>query len=104
MDDVQTVDTSPKPGAETPAVEATETETELELEPEAVGDDQAEGSEDELEDWEEEGKTYKVPKPLKSHLLRNRDYTSKTQELAATRKEVEAERERVAEEAKFHRE
>lgn len=104
MDDVDTVDTSPQPGAETPAGDVpTETETELELEPEAVGDDQAEG-EDELEDWEEEGKTYKVPKPLKAHLLRNKDYTSKTQEVAAQRKEIEAERERVAEEAKFHRE
>lgn len=54
----------------------------------AGGDDQ---SEDEFEDFEEDGKTYKVPKDLKGHLLRNQDYTRKTQALAEQRKALEAE-------------
>lgn len=63
-------------------------------------DDQTEGDEtegegdegsqdDELEDFEEDGKTYKVPKDLKGHLLRNQDYTRKTQSLAEERKAFE---------------
>lgn len=104
MDDLQT-DTLPQPSAETPAGGASaETDLELELETEAVGDDQAEGADDELEDWEEEGKTYKVPKPLKPYLLRNKDYTQKTTEIAATRKEIEAQRAEFEETQKFHRE
>lgn len=52
-----------------------------------------EGSqEDEYDEYEEDGKTYKVPKDLKGHLLRNRDYTQKTQELAEQRRAFEAER------------
>ena len=56
-------------------------------------DDGEEGSqtEDELEDYEEGGKTYKVHKDLKGHLLRESDYTKKTQALAAERKALEAE-------------
>jgi hypothetical protein len=104
MDDVNT-DLSPKPSAETPAGGASETpELELELESEAVGDDQAEGADDELDDWEEEGKAYKVPKALKPYLMKNRDYTAKTSEVAATRKEIEAQKADFAEEQKFHRE
>lgn len=38
---------------------------------------------------EYEGKQYKVPKELKDAFLRNADYTRKTQEVAATRREVE---------------
>lgn len=56
-----------------------------------------EGVEDELEDFEEDGKTYKVPKDLKGHLLRNQDYTRKTQALAAERKALEAEVAKVRE-------
>lgn len=104
MDDLNT-DGLPTPSAETPAGKASpETDLELELESEAVGDDQVEGEEDELEDWEEEGKTYKVPKPLKPHLLRNKDYTQSKQQLAEQRKADEAARKDFAEEQKFHRE
>jgi hypothetical protein len=44
---------------------------------------------------ERDGKTFKVPAELKDDFLRQSDYTRKTQELAATRKELEAVRERV---------
>lgn len=68
----------------------------------AEQDDQSEGGEegeegsqdDEYEDFEEDGKIYKVPKDLKGHLLRNQDYTRKTQDLSEQRKAFEA---RVAE-------
>jgi hypothetical protein len=104
MDDVNT-DVLPNPSAETPAggASAETPELELELDPEAVGDDQAAG-EDELEDWEEEGKTYKVPKPLKPHLLRNKDYTQSKQQLAEQRKADEAARKDFEQEQTFHRE
>lgn len=104
MDDVNTDGLPTNPSAETPVGGASETpELELELDPEAVGDDQATG-EDELEDWEEEGKTYKVPKPLKPHLLRNKDYTQSKQQLAEQRKADEAARKDFEQEQTFHRE
>lgn len=56
-------------------------------------EDTEEGSQDdEYDEYEEDGKTYKVPKDLKGHLLRNKDYTQKTQELAEQRRAFEAER------------
>lgn len=61
-------------------------------------EDGEEGSQDdELEDFEEDGKTYKVHKDLKGHLLRNADYTRKTQEIADQRKALESERVKVRE-------
>jgi hypothetical protein len=105
MDDVNTDGLPATPSAETPAGGTSEVpELEMELETEAVGDDQAEGADDDLEDWEEEGKTYKVPKPLVPRLMKDRDYTRKTGEVSATRKEIEAQRAEFAEEQKFHRE
>lgn len=46
-------------------------------------------SEDEGEEVEFEGKSYKVPKGIKEALLRQSDYTKKTQEVAEQRKAVE---------------
>jgi len=65
-------------------------------------DESEEGSEEdspdeEFEDYEEDGKTYKVPKDLKGHLLRNSDYTRKTQELAEQRRAFEADRVKATE-------
>jgi hypothetical protein len=57
------------------------------------GDDNAEGEEGlqaQAEEVEYEGKKYKLPKELKDALLRHSDYTRKTQEVSASRKEVEA--------------
>lgn len=46
--------------------------------------------EEELEEAEFEGKKYNLPKELKSALLRQSDYTKKTQEIAELRKKVES--------------
>jgi hypothetical protein len=57
------------------------------------GDENAEGEEGlqaQAEEVEYEGKKYKLPKELKDALLRHSDYTRKTQEVSASRKEVEA--------------
>jgi hypothetical protein len=56
------------------------------------GDDNAEeeGLQAQAEEVEYEGKKYKLPKELKDALLRHSDYTKKTQEVSASRKEVEA--------------
>ena len=50
---------------------------------------------------EYEGKTYKVPKELKDALLRQSDYTRKTQEIAETRKQVEAHAQQLQAERQF---
>lgn len=71
---------------------ASETETE-ELEQADLQDgetEEAQPVEPELIDIEYEGKAYKLPPELKDALLRTADYTRKTQEVAASRKEVEA--------------
>ena len=51
--------------------------------------------EEELDETEYEGKTYKVPKEIKDALLRQSDYTRKTQELAEIRKATELERQSI---------
>lgn len=70
-----------------------ELEQEAGTEEVAQGDEtegQAEGEgEDESEEVEFEGKAYKVPKEIKLALLRQSDYTQKTQEVAEQRKAVE---------------
>lgn len=48
------------------------------------------GEEDDSEDVDYEGKQYKVPKEIKDALLRQADYTRKTQEVAQQRQAVEA--------------
>lgn len=65
---------------------------------EEAGDDEAEASEDaqepdeadDLEEFEWDGKTIAGPKGLKDAVMMQRDYTQKTQEVAAQRKELEA--------------
>lgn len=69
----------------------TETEGSEEEQPDEV-------EEEEFEEVERGGKTYKVPKALKSELLMQADYTRKTQELAEQRKAVEAMKAQLAEE------
>lgn len=70
--------------------EAGSTEPEGEELPAVEGEQQpdAEG-EDDGEDVEFEGKAYKVPKELKEALLRQSDYTQKTQAVAEQRKAME---------------
>lgn len=57
-------------------------------EAEAV-EDQAPETEPDLDDVELEGETFKVPKKVKEAVLRQADYTQKTQEVAERRKVVE---------------
>lgn len=49
------------------------------------------GAEPEFEEVEYEGKKYALPKELKDAILRQADYTRKTQELAQTREQSQAE-------------
>lgn len=63
-------------------------DTNLEQDADAELDDQ-QAAEDDTEEVDYEGAKYKVPKPLKDALLRQADYTQKTQALAATRQELE---------------
>lgn len=48
-----------------------------------------------LEEIEYEGKQYKLPPELKSALLRQSDYTKKTQEVAEQRRAIEAQRQEI---------
>ena len=59
----------------------------IQSEEEPVAEEQQ--PEDEAEEVEFEGKAYKVPKEIKGALLRQSDYTQKTQELATLRKQAE---------------
>ena len=58
------------------------------------GDSGEEGADD-AEDVDFEGQKYRVPKVLKDALLRQADYTRKTQEVAEHRKAIEADRQRL---------
>ena len=59
---------------------------------------------DETEEVEHEGKTYKIPRPLKGALLMQADYTRKTQEVAEQRRALEERQKTLAEEQKIHAE
>lgn len=54
--------------------------------------EQPETETDDTEEVEHDGQKYRIPKALKGALLMQQDYTRKTQEVAATRQQVEAER------------
>jgi hypothetical protein len=74
------------------AVETTDEDTvEATDDEELQGDEQQseEDGQDETEEVEFEGKAYRVPKELKEALLRQADYTVKTQAVAEQRKAVE---------------
>lgn len=82
---------------ETPAIEQEVDETvnlqapeqEPEESPPAEGALEPVEPEEELEEFEWEGKPIKGPKGLKDGVLRQADYTRKTQEVAATKRELE---------------
>ena len=82
-------------------IEADEGPIDLDAPDEPEVSDEAEGTDDEAEpdqleeylDFElEPGKAVKVPKELEPYLMRQSDYTRKTQEVSALRREVEAEK------------
>jgi hypothetical protein len=106
---------TPAPGSEAaPAAPATDKPTEAsELNPQALPSDAVPATEIETDppepedaELEYEGKKFKVPKDLegelKNALLRHRDYTQKTQEVAEERKAAKAEREAHQEQVKVH--
>lgn len=55
-----------------------------------------------IEEVEYEGKTFKVPKEIKDALLRQSDYTRKTQEVAEARRAVAEESKLIKAQAEFH--
>lgn len=90
---------------ETPAIEQQTPEIEddgffspdLEADVNEEGNEKGEGGEAliDLIEIERNGKKYSIPKDLEAELMMQADYTRKTQETSAARKEVEAEREKV---------
>lgn len=75
--------------------------------PEASDDDldeEAAPVEDDAEEVDIEGVKYKIPAALKDHFLRQADYTRKTQEVAETRKSLEAQAAQLAQREQFHSE
>ena len=57
---------------------------------------------DDSEEVEYEGEKFKVPAKLKDALLRQADYTRKTQEVAEVRRQAEAERQLFEQQKQFH--
>ena len=53
-------------------------------------DPEGQSAEDKLTEWEWNGKKWAVPEELKNGYLRQQDYSVKTSEVAATRKQLEA--------------
>ncbi|MBP9756144.1 MAG: hypothetical protein KBD40_14190 [Phenylobacterium sp.] len=92
-EEVEAVETGPE---DAPEIEAPEVEVELDDEGNPV-----EAEDEDAEDYEHNGKTYKVPKALKEGELRQKDYTQKTMEVAEIRKAVEAQQAAVAAQAAF---
>lgn len=88
----------------TPAIEQ-EAEVEAPEVPQDVGEPEPEQEPeqevaDELDDFEHDGKTYKVPKALKGHLMKDKDYTQGKQALADSRRALEAEQAKIEERSK----
>lgn len=61
-------------------------------------------AEDETEEVERDGKTYRIPKVLKTELMLHADYTRKTQEVAESKRGVEEREKAFADETRLHRE
>ena len=77
----------------TQAPEAKEAEQEPTEEDEKDSEEQTE-SPAEVETVEYEGQEYNIPPELKEAFLKNQDYTTKTQEMAEQRKDLETDRQR----------
>lgn len=82
-----------------PADEGDELETDLD-----ENGDPIPTPEEELEEVIRGDKTYRIPKALKGELLMQEDYTRKTQEVAATKQEIEERRKAFDDETRLHRE
>lgn len=80
------------------SAEITDETTETEAEDAELEESTAEPDEEEVEF---EGEKYKLPAKLKDALLRQSDYTRKTQEVAEIRRQAEAEKQQIAQEREF---
>lgn len=82
--------------SEVPEEEVSTTSPESEASPTEDAElDPEQPEETDEEETEYEGKKYKLPKELKEALLRQSDYTRKTQEVAEARKAIEQQREAI---------
>lgn len=84
--------------AETVADEANAQGDDQDQSNEEAGDGQAE---DDTEEIEHEGKKYRIPKAINAERLMQQDYTRKTQEVAESRKALEARTAEVAQQAEI---
>lgn len=82
------------------SAENTAADVETDELPEGAELDESTAGPDE-EEVEYEGEKYKVPAKLKDALLRQSDYTRKTQEVAEIRRQAEAEKQQIAQEREF---
>src|SRR3569623_2475061 len=97
------------PDALATASEPENVETEQPVDLEELADAQANGDEEPTEatptveeiELEHEGQKYRLPKALEGYLLRQQDYTQKTQELSAGRKDLEQVREHLPQQAQL---
>jgi hypothetical protein len=92
--------TNPAEGEEPEDQEVTD-EPDLEVDDQDEGDDDEQEAEPDLEDVEYEGKTYKLNKELKEALLRQSDYTRKTQAHAEEKRAFEDGRKAFQEQVQF---
>jgi hypothetical protein len=83
------------------AEEPTDLQAPVEVQPEVTAETPEAPVEDDLEEFEWEGKPVRGPKGLKDGVLRLSDYTRKTQEVAAQRREIEERAARLQETAKL---
>lgn len=92
MDDNEN-NSAPEPELSTPAHDSAPAENERPTADDTSdgGDLDTQGADPEFEEVEHEGKKYSVPAELKAALLRQADYTRKTQELATQREQSQAE-------------
>jgi hypothetical protein len=67
-------------------------------------DSEQEQPEDDTDEVDHDGKKYRIPKALIPRLMKDADYTRKTQEVAQDRKALETERQTLAQQAQIQRE
>lgn len=68
-----------------------------------AGDDDQPQTDDDTDEVDYEGQKYRVPKALKDAVLRYADYTQKTQEVAASRRELDQQREQLTQQSEAQR-
>lgn len=107
IDELEAIAATPEP--ETPTIQPAEIDETVDLNateepqsPEPVEEQQP--VEDELEEFDWNGKKIQAPKGLKDSVLMHADYTRKTQEAAAFRRELEEREQRITQQTKAHEE